>query len=478
MEHLFGSTHGDPWFLSEWFKSPSHAMVFRWDPGYLMPPPWLFVNLTSLLVGSRCMTAEQGSIGYNLAAWSCVNATAGQVISAAPLHKLSQTNDRAELTAALSALQWQHKFQVDMDIWIDALHVVQGLDLVLLHGVAGHWMNQDIWIEIVDILAGLHGLQTRPHWIPSHLDSNALTCPFEDWIKKWNDHADTLAGQVNANRPEVLLYWSCAVKHSHIIGRWLLESSSYELFSFKWLRNPNLPCWLLFPFMILMKRSHSRSLLCTCQGFLSCFRLHQVNPRSAMNSFPLCSVAQSSFWWGYPRLWFECWRVCFAVGFRKRFSCLGCLKSMFWTFSRWQSFRANHFGISCELWEEGFFCCFRFGDDFSEVLIDGHAKVHLGVHWQTCGIFVRLHPSCIERGCSALQRFTTARALRRSCDWARPAWPQTWCDGTALLCLCTVGSFELYILLVQFRSQSNLVSSRILESLGLECQYVRIYNQE
>ena len=191
-------------------------------------------------------------------------------------------------------------------------------------------------------------------------------------------------------------------------------------------------------------------------------------------------MAQWSFWWGYPRLWFECWRVCFAVGFRKRFSMsfLGCLKSMFWTFSPWQSFRATHFGISCELCEEGFFCCFRFGDDFSEVLIDGHAKVHLGVHRPTCGIFVRLHPSCIERGCSALQRFTTARALRRSCDWARPAWPQTWCDGTALLCLCTVGSFELYILLVQFRSQSNLVSSRILESLGLECQYVRIYNQE
>ena len=233
------------------------------------------------------MTAEQGSIGYNLAAWSCVNATAGQVISAAPLHGLSQTNDRAELTAALSALQWQHKFQVDMDIWIDALHVVQGLDFVLLHGVAGHWMNQDIWIEIVDILAGLHGLQTRPHWIPSHLDSNALTCPFEDWIKKWNDHADTLAlaGQVNANRPEVLLKLRSEAQsyHRQVAAR----IKQLRAFSFKWLRNPNLPCWLLFLFMILMKRSHSRSLLCTCQGFLSCFRLHQVNPRSAMNSFPL-----------------------------------------------------------------------------------------------------------------------------------------------------------------------------------------------
>ena len=273
--------------LLEWFKSPSHVMVFRWDPGYLMPPPWSFVNLTSLLVWSRCMTAEQGSIGYNLAAWSCVNATAGQVISAAPLHGLSQTNDRAELTAALSALQWQHKFQVDMDIWIDALHVVQGLDFVLLHGVAGHWMNQDIWIEIVDILAGLHGLQTRPHWIPSHLDSNALTCPFEDWIKKWNDHADTLAlaGQVNANRPEVLLKLRSEAQsyHRQVAAR----IKQLRAFSFKWLRNPNLPCWLLFLFMILMKRSHSRSLLCTCQGFLSCFRLHQVNPRSAMNSFPL-----------------------------------------------------------------------------------------------------------------------------------------------------------------------------------------------
>lgn len=92
-------------------------------------------------------SADQSSLGYNLAAWSCVNATTGQVISAAPLHGLNQSNDRAELTAVLSALRWQERHRVDIDLWIDALHVVQGLDYVLLHGVAGQWKNYDIWTD-------------------------------------------------------------------------------------------------------------------------------------------------------------------------------------------------------------------------------------------------------------------------------------------------------------------------------------------
>ena len=46
-------------------------------------------------------SAEQMKVGYNLAAWGCVNATTEEPISAGPLPGLSQTNDRAELTAVL-----------------------------------------------------------------------------------------------------------------------------------------------------------------------------------------------------------------------------------------------------------------------------------------------------------------------------------------------------------------------------------------
>ena len=41
-----------------------------------------------------------------------------------------------------------------MDLWIDALHVVQGLDYVLQHGVAGHWANLDTWADIVELSTG------------------------------------------------------------------------------------------------------------------------------------------------------------------------------------------------------------------------------------------------------------------------------------------------------------------------------------
>ena len=65
------------------------------------------------------------------------------------------------------------------------------------------------------------------------------------------------------------------------------------------------------------------------------------------------------------------------------------------------------------------FCC-GLHSDFGDVLFQGHAKVHLGIHRPTSGIFVRLLPSFIEKGCNALTRFTSARALRKCNDWARP----------------------------------------------------------
>ena len=43
--------------------------------------------------------AGQSGTPYDLAAWACVNATTGEVISAGPVLGLRQTNDRAELFA-------------------------------------------------------------------------------------------------------------------------------------------------------------------------------------------------------------------------------------------------------------------------------------------------------------------------------------------------------------------------------------------
>ena len=108
-------------------------------------------------------------------------------------------------------------------------------------------------------------------------------------------------------------------------------------------------------------------------------------------------MAQWSFWWGYPRLWFECWRMCFAVGFRERFFI------SFWVASS-QCFELFHvdnrferptlaYLVSCGM--KAFSVASGFWDDFSEVLIDGHAKVHLRVHrpnlWYFCQTAPLLH---------------------------------------------------------------------------------------
>lgn len=366
-------------------------------------------------------SADQSSLGYNLAAWSCVNATTGQVISAAPLHGLNQSNDRAELTAVLSALRWQERHRVDIDLWIDALHVVQGLDYVLLHGVAGQWKNYDIWTEIVDVLTGLHGLDTRPHWIPSHLDSDALTCPFEDWIKRWNDHADALAGFTNVHRPADLLRLRSEARayHQQVAAR----IKQLRAFFFQVAESPRPDLPVIVPVNDFDEEQQF--------SLNSLYITELLGPLTALTDSPKISLefVSSLLQWLFDHsggaepvydLSVEECALILAAERQFRFP--------FWVASS-QCFELFHidnrferptlaYVVSCV--RKAFAFCCGLHSDFGDVLFQGHAKVHLGIHRPTSGIFVRLLPSFIEKGCNALTRFTSARALRKCNDWARP----------------------------------------------------------
>ena len=85
----------------------------------------------------------------NLASYSVVNATMGAIVATAHLEGITQTIDRAELTALLRALHWLQGTELEACLWSDSLstvqvaHYIQQYDTIP-EGVA----NLDLWVEL------------------------------------------------------------------------------------------------------------------------------------------------------------------------------------------------------------------------------------------------------------------------------------------------------------------------------------------
>jgi len=150
-------------------------------------------------------TATAATLPTKLAAWGCLNATSGEVVAMGHDPGLSQLSDRAELLAALSAIDGQVHFGVSMHMWTDSKYVADGISHILQSGVIGDRSNQDIWERVHQLLHQLGQLELVPHWVPSHLDANKLQDPFEDWVRCWNDRIDFAIGQYNFCRPREFL---------------------------------------------------------------------------------------------------------------------------------------------------------------------------------------------------------------------------------------------------------------------------------
>ena len=139
-------------------------------------------------------------------AWAVWNATSGNVISSGHLSGLPQTIARAELVAVLSALRWANFFGCAMHLWIDALHIHEGLQFRLANGVtAAGDANADLWFAVDQELANGASHRTSSSWIPSHLVVSSCESPFEEWVAEHNDVVDTIAVRMNGTRPDWLL---------------------------------------------------------------------------------------------------------------------------------------------------------------------------------------------------------------------------------------------------------------------------------
>ena len=135
-----------------------------------------------------------------LAAWASVNASSGHIIACGPLPGILQSTPRAELFGVLSALRWALVFRVCLVLWVDALWVVQGLQLLVSGRDWSPDENGDIWTIIAALLQQFEVGRVRVMHVPSHLDQSLTASPFEDWLAHWNGLVDMLAGLVNRNR--------------------------------------------------------------------------------------------------------------------------------------------------------------------------------------------------------------------------------------------------------------------------------------
>ena len=151
---------------------------------------------------------------YQIAAWGSLNSTTGEFISMGHVPGLRQTSDRAELLAVMSTLAWQQRFQINLHLWIDSKFGADGLLYLLAYGVTGSWANMDLWLQVEGLLQQIGQLELTPHWIPSHLDTKHLECPFEDWVQLWNDRIDVAVGRFNLDRSEAFLQLrTAAIQH-------------------------------------------------------------------------------------------------------------------------------------------------------------------------------------------------------------------------------------------------------------------------
>ena len=140
-----------------------------------------------------------------LASWGVISATAGLVVSAAHLHGPTQTIDRAELSAVISAVMWGAHTELALCIWSDSLSTVQMAERIQTWGyVPDGVANFDLWSIFHQALQDRTGVSTDFRWIPSHLSKEQADDCFEEWVIHWNGLVDQLAVYQNSQRPASL----------------------------------------------------------------------------------------------------------------------------------------------------------------------------------------------------------------------------------------------------------------------------------
>lgn len=373
--------------------------------------------------------SSSGTRPFGFAAWGCINASTGGLVSLGHVPGLTQTSDRAELLGALGAIKWQLHFRVDLMLWLDSKFTADGLDFVLMHGFAGStWANSDLWRCIVDHVHQLDGLTFTPRWIPSHLDERQLECGFEDWVSHWNNQIDRIVGAYNMSRPSPFFdIYHQAVQHHANQAQKLRHLRSFYLAVAAANRARNSSTEISD--LVVSPFDFDASVDQPCLQDLYIEDRHSWihNSGWVQRDIPLAFVGLIFDWmFEHTGDGFDVYPLSF-VELVLLYSAMDDAQYPFWNPMSKQvelAFLGHRFerptlSQLLRVVRKAVAGFLRF-HDFGGVLFQTINKVAYGAIKPLDGIFLRLDPAIAQAGQDLMKCFCSHRPLRKACDFARP----------------------------------------------------------
>ena len=127
---------------------------------------------------------------YALGAWAVISPQEDRCIAKGCLGGLSQSGDRAELKAAMAAVEISITADCPMTLWTDSTYAAEGILRLLRnpHDIPDI-SNHDYWLELQGLIIECrHEIQVQH--VPGHSNVPAVDNDPGDWAARWNDRAD------------------------------------------------------------------------------------------------------------------------------------------------------------------------------------------------------------------------------------------------------------------------------------------------
>ena len=194
---------------------------------------------------------------YARAAWAVVCSQMNRIVVSRLLWGIVQTNNRAELSAVLCALQWKAVNPCRVRIWTDSIYVLTNFHFLIKYKyVPAHWMHQDLWQFGLTLVLATDWETCSLLKVDAHLDESIAQTPMEDFLIAGNAMADAVAKRTNLQRPMEDLQLYTAFRNG--IFNWI-DSSPHRPNSF-W-RSPNMTCNTMFSHTLMQRSSHLTDLV-------------------------------------------------------------------------------------------------------------------------------------------------------------------------------------------------------------------------